>query len=82
MILRARYVERAFFGVLVAQVVVQWQQIDVVHCKVVETIPDLQEACIDQRCSVESITIILVHHKYVKRNSLLVQKRGHVRCKL
>lgn len=65
-------------GILIEQIVIQGQQVYVVHGNVIVHIAGKLETHVDERGAIEAEPVHLVQHKDVVRHALPLQKGGHV----
>lgn len=62
----------------IVQLLIEWEQVHVVHGNVVCAVAAFQEARVDERCPVEPEMIHLVEHIDVVLDLLLAQEAVHV----
>lgn len=68
--------------ILVLEILIQRQQVDVVHRNVIKIILREEKTDVDQRCSIEPKPINLIDDENVMRNLLIDEEFCHVRHKL
>lgn len=79
---RSGNVKRSIFWVIISEILVQRQQVDVMHCNVIEILFHEQKTNIYKRRSIKPESVHLINNKDVMSDSLIRKKLVQMRNKL